>query len=205
MRGVTLTLNFDSSAEAVSYLNMLSSKIKYPGLYGEVKGRKLKLFIPESERTEQVINEVKTLYREMRSSKNAFSRRRFKVQTILTLAKLKTAIPIPALIDVVNLQGRYAKLVGDSIETSLDLNELVKLAEQLSSVYRSTLYMPLTPSARRLLTVASAASGKPPEDMLELLVSAMLLKREGEGLTLAVEYTKSLERLREVLPASNDG
>ncbi|MEM3969289.1 MAG: hypothetical protein QXH01_07375, partial [Thermofilum sp.] len=64
MRGITLTLNFDTPEEAISFLKLITSRIKYSGLYGEIKGKKLKLFIPESQRTEEVVNEVKTLYRE---------------------------------------------------------------------------------------------------------------------------------------------
>jgi hypothetical protein len=202
MRGITLTLNFDTPEEAISFLKLITSRIKYSGLYGEIKGKKLKLFIPESQRTEEVVNEVKTLYRELHGAKNAFQKKRFKIQTVLSLAKLETAIPVPVLVDIIKLQGKHARLAGETIETSLELNELVKLAEQVSSTYHSAIHMPLTSSARRLLVVASLTLGKNPEETVSLLLSRNLLREEDGTLSLSMDYERSLEKLRELVKQS---
>ena len=68
MRGITLTLNFDSSEEAISFLKLITSRIKNTGLYGEIKGKKLKIFVPESTKTDEVVSEIKTLYKELHLS-----------------------------------------------------------------------------------------------------------------------------------------
>uniref|UniRef100_A0A7C1CDQ4 DUF2067 domain-containing protein n=1 Tax=Thermofilum adornatum TaxID=1365176 RepID=A0A7C1CDQ4_9CREN len=202
MRGITLTLNFDTPEEAISFLKLITSRIKYSGLYGEIKGKKLKLFIPENQRTEEVVNEVKTLYRELHGAKNAFQKKRFKIQTVLSLAKLETAIPVPVLVDIIKLQGKHARLAGETIETSLELNELVRLAEQVSSAYHSAIHMTLTSSARRLLVVASLTLGKNPEETVSLLLSRNLLREEDGTLSLSMDYERSIEKLRELVKQS---
>lgn len=204
MRGVTLTFTFNDSGEAVSFLSMLKKELGDARLYGEIKGKKLKVFIPEGERTDDIVRRVKTLYREIHEKTLTVRPRKLGVSTILSMANLEVAIPVPALVDVLNMVGKKAVLRGEYLETNASLKEAVEFAKKLSRAYKSLLHEPLTATARRLAAVASVVLGLEPDKAVDLLVSKGILKQVEGNVSLSEEYTKSLSRLRSLLEERRD-
>jgi len=198
LKGVTLTFTFTSSAEALKFIEILSKRLGKGSFLGEVKGNKVKVFIPFREDYRRLVEEVKHLYAEVHAG---VSRRlkSFEITTVLSASNLRVAIPMQALLEALQLEGYRAELTGSRIVTNASFQHVVELAERVSEAYSEAVELRLPSPLRRIVAAAAACAGFSVEETLKLLVSHGLVAHKEGGYLLLLKPEEAIRKLREIL------
>mgnify|MGYP001772750263 CR=1 FL=1 len=204
LKGVTLTFTFASSAEAVKFIELLNKKLGKGCFLGEIKGNKVKVFIPLGKDHRRLVQEVKHLYAEVHSS-SAYRPRSFEVTTVFSASNLKVAIPVQALLEALRVEGYKAELRGSRIVTDASFQHLTELAERLSEAYSEAVRLKLTSPLRRIAAVAAVCSSSSVDQALKLLMDQGLVTRSKDGYLLAMTPDAVVEKLKDVLGKRRTG
>ncbi len=202
LRGVTLTFSFASPGEAVRFLEVITKVLGGKVILGEVKGDKVKVFIPYSEDYRETVRKIKLLYMEVRNSSRV-GLRRYDLATVLSVANLEVAIPVQALIDALRLSGRKASVEGSVLVTDAGFNEVVRLAERVSLRYSEAVRAGLPAPLRRLAAAAAACANLSVQEVLDVLEQKGLIKR-GDGV-LPASTLEAIYRELEEMVSSGSG
>lgn len=186
----------------MKFLEVITKMLGGRAILGEVKGDKVKVFIPHSEDYQEVVRKVKLLYMEMRSS-SKIGLRRYDSTTILSVASLEIAIPLQALVDALRLSGHKASLEGTAIVTNASFHEVVRLAEKLSHCYSEAVKVGLPAPIRRLIAAAAACANLSVQDILDALEQRGLIKRD-DGI-LQASTLEAIHRELEKMVSSGSG
>lgn len=195
-----VTFVFNSSKEALAFLDSIGRVVGLKNIVGELKGNKVKIYIKaRGENREKILREVKALYVQSKPPIATYRKRKYKVSTLLKLASLKISIPVSALIDLLRLRDCKAELVGDQIETSCDIEFVREEAERLSEKYSEVVFLNATASLKRLLAVVSAYLDADPREILEKLLEEGLIVTNRNRYALRDNYQLSLRKTLDVL------
>jgi Uncharacterized protein conserved in archaea len=99
--------------------------------------------------------------------------------------------------DALTFKGFYAEVRGDTLETELGYEEVLKVAEAISKMYEEAERHPLTPQAKRVVVAYAFAKGLSIEAAVEELTKMGLLNR---GAVISLRH--SLEKTRRLLVES---
>lgn len=197
-KGITLTFNFSNSDEALKFVEVLYKKLGKRSIIGEVKGSKVKVFIPFTEDYRKIVREVKLLYSEVHT-KLSYKPYRFEVTTILSASNLRVAIPVQALIDALKLKGYEARLEGGYLVTNARFQYITELAEKISEFYEETIRRKITSPLRRLVTAIAAAAEISVDEVLDLLLRSEFIEYRNNEVVLKSNPENVLEKLKHVI------
>lgn len=198
MKGVLLTFTFNNSAEALKFIEVLNRKIGRGAVLGEVKGNKVKVFIPFSENYRKTVREVKLLYFELHSSMD-FRPKRFEISTVLSASNLKVAIPVQALIDILKLEGYEARLEGSYLVTNARFQHVTELAERISEHYEEAVKQGLAAPLRRIVAVVATYMDTQVSDAINLLLKAGFIDRKDGEFVLRSKPEDIIDKIAELL------
>ncbi len=195
-----VTFVFNSSQEAVAFLDSIGRVVGLEKIVGELKGNKVKIYIKaRGDEREKILREIKILYVQSKSSLVTYRKRKYKISTILKLASLKISIPVSSLIDLLRIKNCDIELMGDQIETSCDIEFIRKEAERLSEKYNEVVFLNATTSLKRLLAVISAFLDTDPRETFEELLKKGLIVTSNDRFTLKDNYQLSLRKALDLL------
>ncbi|QOJ78163.1 DUF2067 family protein [Infirmifilum lucidum] len=195
MKGRVLTLVFSSPEEAVHFLKTLEKLLPGKSFLGELKANKVKIFIPESENSEKTMHKIKQLYNQQRQPYSYGVMKNYDISSIFSMAKLEVPVPVTLLVEALKIQGRKAIIKGDILYTDATLNEIIKVVERLSVIYKEVLSLETTAQARRLISLYSFVNNKPVDSAVEELSKLGILTESSGKLTLKVNYDVALKAL----------
>ncbi len=195
----TVKLNFDNHQELLEFLEqlmLLSSK--YKSIRRIIsKKRRLEIQIDTTQDDAlAAINAIKKLY--------GVTKPKSKTKCIplsLFLANLQASVNLPLnlLEELVELKGQKFKLKGQIIETNVDLKTLQNIAKSLAETYSQSALLPLTPHARRIVTLYAYLNHKTPQQALKDLTNKKLLKQNKQKRwVLTKPHQQVLQNLRSI-------
>ncbi len=195
MKGRVLTLVFPSPEEAVHFLKTLEKLLPGKSFFGELKANKVKIFIPESEDFEKTIHKIKQLYNQQRQPYSYGVTKNYDLSSVFSMAKLEVPVPATLLVETLKIKGHKATIKGDVLYTDATLNEIIKIIEELSVVYKEVLNLETTAQARRLISLYSLINNKPVDSAVEELFKLGVLTESSGKITLKVNYNAALKAL----------
>ncbi|MEM1516328.1 MAG: DUF2067 family protein [Thermofilum sp.] len=196
MKGVVLTFNFGSSAEALKFIEVLSKKVGRGAILGEIKGNKVKVFVPFSENYRKTVREIKLIYFELHSGAD-YRPKRFEISTVLSASNLKVAIPVQALVDALRLEGYEARLEGNHLVTNAKFQHLAELAEKISERYEEAARQRLAAPLRRLVAVVATHMNTSISDAIDLLQKLGFIESKNSELVLRFRPEDIMNKLRD--------
>ncbi|MGB9708689.1 MAG: DUF2067 family protein [Infirmifilum sp.] len=192
MRGTTFTLVFSSPEEALEFLKMLEKILPGKSFLGELKTNKVKVFVPESENSEQVIRKIRELYNQKRRPYAYGLVKDYDISTVFSLSRLEQPIPLSLLITTLRIQGYKAEAVRDKLRTNAPLDHLTKMVEKLSKLYGELLEIKATAQARRLIALYSLTKNLPTEEAIRQLSEQGFLTEDRGRISLKLNYETAL-------------
>ena len=202
-----LVFTFNSMSEALTFMEMVTNKIKSKELlirYDAGNGIRVWVSIQgEPHEVELYSMEVKRVYNDIKLMRGKFGTRTYDVSLILSKARLSAAIPMDLIIDLLQVKGISAELDGSKIRVMGDvgLDDLVKLAEDISRIYSELMDMEVSAQAKRIIALYALLMGKGVKDSINELLSRGLLSRYGDTdlIVLSMDYRHALLRLQELM------
>ena len=188
-------------------MEMVTNKIKSKELlirYDVGNGTRVWLSIQgEPHEIELYSMEIKRIYNDIKLMRGKFGAHTYDVSLILGRAKLNAAIPIDLIVDLLQVKGINAELDGSKIRIVSDvtLEDLIKLAEDISRIYNELMDMEVSAQAKRIIALYALLMGKSVKDSINELLNKGLLSRYGdtELLVLSMDYRHALSRLQELV------
>ncbi len=199
---------FNNVNEALTFMEMLTGKIKSKELlirYDTGSGVRVWISIqgePPHE-VELYSMEIKRVYNDIKLMRGKFGIRAYDVSLILSKARLNAAIPIDLIIDLLQIKGINAELDGSKIRVvgNIKLEDLVKLAEDISRIYNELIDAEVSAQAKRIIALYALLMGKDVKDSIKELLNKGLLSKYGDSelLVLSMDYKHALSRLQELV------
>ncbi len=198
---------FNEVGEALTFMEMITNKIKSRELlirYDVGNGVRVWVSIQgEPHEVELYSMEVRRVYNDIKMMRGKFGTRAYDISLILSKARLSAAIPNDLVIDLLQVKGVNAELEGSKVRVAGDirLEDLVRLAEDLSKVYSELIDAEVSAQAKRVIALYALLTGKDVRGSIEDLLNEGLLSRYGdtELLVLSMDYRHALSRLQELL------
>ncbi len=199
---------FNNVNEALTFMEMLTGKIKSKELlirYDTGSGVRVWISIQgEPHEVELYSMEIKRVYNDIKLMRGGkFGIRAYDVSLILSKARLNAAIPIDLIIDLLQIKGVNAELDGSKIRVvgNIKLEDLVKLAEDISRIYNELIDAEVSAQAKRIIALYALLMGKDVKDSIKELLDKGLLSKYGDSelLVLSMDYKHALSRLQELV------
>ncbi len=200
-----LLFSFSDVGEAIDFLEYLTRLIPKRYYTGEIKGKKLKIFIKASpDEVDRIIDTIRKGYSEWRLSKTVIKGvYKHSIPMLLKIAKLKIAIPVQGLRDILYLSGYKSEIKGNILYSDAPLDVIKCLAEVLSEKYDESIYLNATPLVKRLVAVIAALTGKSIDYTVKFLLENGLIRyNEYNKLVLRKKYEDALKDLPNILKRS---
>lgn len=195
----TLKLNFRNHQELLEFLEQLAPLTsKYKSIRRMAsKNRRLEIQIDTMlDDAHAAINAIKNLYSITRPKPEAKS-----IPLPLLLANLQASanLPLNLLEELAEIRGQKLELKGQTIKTSIDLKTLQNMVKNLAEIYSEAVTLPLTPHARRIITLYAYLNHETPRQALNDLASKKLLKQNKQKRwALTKPYQQALQSLKKI-------
>ena len=198
---------FNNVDEALTFMEMVTSKIKSRELlirYDAGGGVRVRVSIQgEPHEVELYSMEVRRVYNDIKLMRGKFGVRTYDVSLILSKARLTAAIPIDLVVDLLQLRGVSAELDGSRIRVAGDvgLEDLVRLAEDVSRIYGELMDMDVSAQAKRVIALYALLMGRDVRGSIKELIDKGLLSKYGDSelLVLSMDYRHALSRLQDLV------
>ncbi len=198
-----ITVAFNSSEEALRFLDLVTRKIKTFQLYARTRaGRVVELtLVGDPAEIAVALSEIKKI---AKTIKEMYRKERglatYDVRIILDYAKIEAAIPLDVAFKVLELLGHKVELLrGGKIRTDAELSEILEVIEQVSRIYREMMDMDITPQAKRIIAMwCTVFDENPDEAVIELETLGILRRYVTEDRNLVVLARSYDEAYREV-------
>ena len=202
-----LVFTFDNVSEALTFIEAVTNRIKSKELLIRYNvGSNVKVWVAiqgEPYEVELYAAEIKRIYNDIKLMRGKYGIRVYDVSLILSKAKLKAAMPIDLLVDILNIMGIEAEIEGSKIRVrdSLGLEDLVKIVEEVSELYHEMIDMEISAQAKRVIAIYSFIMKKPIKESIDDLLSHGLINRYGDSelLVLSTDYDHALLKLQELI------
>lgn len=202
-----LVFTFNNANEALTFMEIVTSRIKSKELlikYDVSGGIRVHVSIQgEPHEVELYAVEIRRIYNDVRMMRGRYGVRTYDISLILNKARLKAAMPIDIVIDAMHIMGINAEIEGSKIRIrdSLGLDDVVRMIEKMSELYRDMLDMDISAQAKRVIAIYSFVTGKPIKDCIIDLLNHELITKYGDSelLVLSMDYDHALLRLQELI------
>ncbi len=193
MRERQITVSFPDSAAAADFIRYIEKRFGGYDLYVVAKGAKVRVIVKDTR--PDVAEKIKQIAKIWRTMYGRGGGNIVPLQVLLSMAELKTGIPIGGLLDVLRLMGLKAELKQGYLLTSLSLEQLAQVARRFSEEYSKALRLNATSLTKRLVAVLSTATGNGIEWSLERLLELNIVKLENNKYILKLNYESALAKL----------
>ena len=117
----------------------------------------------------------------------------------LVYREVGLAVPLDVVAEVLKSSGYRAHYTSEGLETSAPLDEVLKASEAIARILDSMKILPLTTSARKAVATASAATGFPPEEVVERGLQAGVIVEERDRMIIKGSWREAYRRLVKAL------
>jgi len=200
-----VTFTFGSNEEVVRFLDLASKKVKVFQMYARTRsGTNVEVvLVGDPCEVNLAVAELRKLAKTIR---DMYRRERglatYDQHMILESAKLEAAIPLDVVYRTLELLGHRVEQTKDGkIRTDASFEEVVKLTERVSKLYKDMMDMDITPQAKRIVAMYCIVFDRTIEEALAELEELGLLKRyvspERQLMVLAMTYEDAFKKLKE--------
>ncbi|MFB6470704.1 MAG: DUF2067 family protein [Vulcanisaeta sp. AZ3] len=202
-----LVFVFNDFDEALTFMEMLTKRIKSRLLfikYDVGRGVKVRVAVQgEPYEVELYSSEIRRIYDDIKAMRGRFNVKVYDMSILLNKARLKAAMPIDLIIDILRLMNINVELEGSKIKISgsVELNDVVSIIEDVSKLYGEMFDMDISAQAKRIVAIYSYIVRKTIKDSIDDLVKHGILRRYGttELLVLSMKYEDALSKLKELI------
>ncbi|MEM0479696.1 MAG: DUF2067 family protein [Pyrobaculum sp.] len=189
---VTLSFKFRQRDEVERFILFLEKHLR--GNY-IVTTRLTHVYVQiEGENLKEAVALVKKL---AALAKGGYGKRQIPLLILFKDVNLVRPIPPDLIADVLTLRGIESKVKGGYLETAVEYEEVLKIAEELSNLYQDAERYPLTPHAKKIVVAYAYSRGLSLDAAVERLVEAGVLNR-GKVISLREDYSRAKLRLLKI-------
>ncbi|RLE80413.1 MAG: hypothetical protein DRJ36_02245, partial [Thermoprotei archaeon] len=194
----TLTIRVNDEEELKKLIETLTKRLSSIDMYVVSRQNWVKIrFYGDLDEVRYAVRECKRIYKEIVASKipDKYGFYKFSIPSLLSDAQLKVAIPVKLLGLLLEVRGYETRIENILLITKAPYEVVVRTAEELSKAYYESLKVPLTPTARRALTLYGIVNQKPLKEALRELIGRKILVKKGGVYHLTRNINEVLEEI----------
>lgn len=193
-----LAISFQSSKDALEFLEYLKKHISDENLVVTIRGNRLKISINAAKAdAESLLQKIKAKMSEWKASRQIEKGfHKVPLGYVLSMASMRISIPLNAFIDALNLKGYKSELKGKYVLTKLETGKLIEELERFSEHYSQAIYLDAYPIVKRIAAILMFVKKIGIEEVLEFLRKKNIIDSDEQGRArLRVNYRDALKIL----------